>query len=162
MNDFYCEKEPELVAAIHTGQPHPEILAHARACPACSEVVLAASFLRAEKQQAAQELVLPDPGLIWQKSRTLAHKEAMARAIRPIRWAWTCAGVVAVLASPWLVFQLLQVTGPQNQWVRSFLAFDGTMFAAFTPIILLSMTGTLIFIALSSWYMLREESATRK
>ena len=83
---------------------------------------------------------------------------ALMKAILPIRIARTCAYVLAILASPWLAFQL---TNPPA-WMPSlglkrFLWTDGPWLTAFTGTNLIGFTLTLVFVGLSSWYMLREK-----
>jgi hypothetical protein len=110
MKEPYCEKEPEVVAAL-CGRSHDAgILDHAHSCPVCSEVLLVSEFLRKSTQLATYELsTLPDAALIWRKAQVLAREEALTRATLPIRIARISALVVAVLAAPWLILEFHQL-----------------------------------------------------
>ena len=153
-----CEKEEQVAAALCGASPNAEILAHARSCPVCFEVLLVSEFLREETGFAQHELsALPDAGLIWRKAQALAREKALARATLPIRIARICAAVVAVLAVPWLIFESrplwpviaeLWPIHPSPTNLPSDLSQSALLFA---------VTGTLICIGLGSWFMLRED-----
>jgi hypothetical protein len=159
MNEAYCEKEQQVVAALYGRSTDAEILGHARSCPVCSEVVLVAEFLRECTQIATHELSdLPDAGLIWRKAQALAREKALARVALPIRIARISALVVAVLAAPWLIVESHRLwPWMADLWPRNLSStnrlwpsdLNGTA-------LLLAITGTLVC-TLSAWYMLREE-----
>jgi hypothetical protein len=110
MNRSDCEKEPQILEAIRSGDASPDIVAHAQTCPTCSEIWLVASFLREETNLAAHEVnTLPDPGLIWRKAQGRAREQALAKATLPIRIMRTCAIVLAIFAMPWLISPLTHV-----------------------------------------------------
>ncbi|MBZ5681728.1 MAG: hypothetical protein LAO24_16650 [Acidobacteriia bacterium] len=159
MNEPYCEKERQVIAAFCGGQRDPEILAHAQTCPVCSEVLLVSESLQKEMALAEHELAaLPDAGLIWRKARALAREEALARATRPIQLVRTCAYVAAAFAAVWLGSAFPPTAGWPDLSLKN-LGSGGHLWPAAlggTPL-LLGLTGTLIFVGLSSWYMLREE-----
>jgi hypothetical protein len=56
MNEHFCEKEQQVVAALCGSSRDGEILGHAGRCPVCSEVLLVSEFLRESTQLAAHEL----------------------------------------------------------------------------------------------------------
>lgn len=160
MNEPSCEKEQQLVAAVFDGSRDPELFGHARNCPICSEVLLVTEFLREDMRLSTFELsTLPDPVLIRQKAQALSREIALARATLPIRIARICAFVVAVLATPWIVLEASQLW----PWVVD--VWPGHLQSTNPPwpsdlnesTLLLAITGTLICIGLSSWYILREE-----
>jgi hypothetical protein len=173
MKKDYCEKEQDLVAALHRGTLNAEILGHAASCTICSEVLLVAEFLRAESASLDRELQLPDATVIWRRAQAKAREKALAKATLPIRIARTCAYALAILAAPWIV---LEFSG-RPSWLpdlglRHLVSIDLTSInltsieltsmnanwlAALTGTMLVGITVTLLGIALSSWYMLREE-----
>ena len=159
MNEAFCEKEQQIVAALCGGSRDAEILGHARSCPVCSEVLLVAELLRESTQIASHGLGgLPDAGLIWRKAQSLAHEKALVRATLPIRLAKISAFVVAVLAAAWLILESHQLwPWMANLWPRH-LSFTNRLWPADLngTALLLAITGTL-FCTLSAWYMLREE-----
>jgi hypothetical protein len=155
-----CEKEERVAAALCGASPNTEILAHARSCPVCSEILLVTGFLREEASLAQHELsTLPDAGLIWRKTQALAREKALARATLPIRIARVCASVLAILAAPWLLLESHQLP----PWMKDLWPRDFSFIASFwssdlnQTAVLLALTGTLVCVGLGSWYMLRED-----
>jgi hypothetical protein len=153
-----CEKEEQVAATLCGASPNTEILAHARSCPVCFELLLVAGLLREQTTLAQRELsTLPDAGLIWRKAQALAREKALARATLPIRIARICASVLAILAAPWLILESRPLwPGIAELWPihpsPTNLPSDLNQTA-----LLLAVTGTLVLIGLSSWYMLRED-----
>jgi hypothetical protein len=159
MNEVYCERERQVVAALCGSSLDAEILSHARCCPVCSEVLLVGEFLRESTQLATHELsAMPDAGLIWRKAQAMAREKGLARATLPIRIARISAFVIAVLAAPWLILEAHQL----RPWIADFwpghLSFTNRLWPADLneTALLLAITGTLVC-TLSAWYMLREE-----
>jgi hypothetical protein len=188
MTEDYCEKEQALVAALQSaalrsarshggitrgGIINDELLAHAASCPICSEVLLVTAFLRQEFQHddsasLDREFQTPDAAMIWRKAQARAREQALARATLPIRVARTCAGVLAILALPWVGLGFSQRPawltslgltdlGSTNLGITHLVALNGNWLTALSRLTLLGMTATLFGIVLSSWYMLREE-----
>jgi hypothetical protein len=158
MKENDCAKEQELVAALHDGTLNTELLSHAGSCTVCADVLRVAAFLHEESASLDRELRLPDATVIWRKAQARAREKAFAKATLPIRIARTCAYVMAVLAAPWIVLEF----SARPSWLpdlglRHLASIDGNRLAALTGTMLVGMTATLLGIALSSWYMLREE-----
>jgi hypothetical protein len=160
MNEDFCEKEQQVIAALCGSSRDAEILGHARSCPVCSEVLLVAEILRESRQLATHELsALPDPALIWRKAQALAREKALVRVTLPIRIARISAFVVAVLAAPWLILESHQLwPWMADLWPRHLLSTNRLWPSDLNEIALpLAITSTLVCIGLSAWYMLREE-----
>jgi len=158
MNVHDCAREQTLVAALRSGTLHDELLAHAGSCPVCSEVLLVTEFLRDESTALNRELSTPDASMIWRKAQARAREKALARATLPIRVARTCAYALAILAAPWMIVELSRRPwGLQTFGLARLTSMDGAWLAALTGTMLVGMTATFLGIALSSWYMLREE-----
>jgi|SRR5579863_6076783 len=158
MDRDYCEHEERVVAAVRGGFFDTEILGHAHDCPVCSEVLRITELFREESKLAGHELsTLPDAGLIWQKAQAAARQKAIAEATLPIRLVRTCAYGVAILSAPWLVFESFRLwPGWVNSWPR--LAANQVWATASNEAALVAgIAGTLVCIAVSSWYILREE-----
>ena len=159
MNEAFCEKEQQIVAALFGGSRDAEILGHARSCPVCSEVLLVVELLRKSTQIATHELSgLPDAGLIWRKAQSLAREKALVRATLPIRLAKIFAIVVAVPAASWLILESHQLwSWMAKLWPRH-LSFTNRLWPSDlnATALLLAITGALVC-TLSAWYMLREE-----
>jgi hypothetical protein len=156
-----CEREPEILAATRLGQMSPDLQTHARECPACSELSAVSALLQEASVLSAQEYeILPPADFLWQKARERARQTAAAKALRPIRWM-TAFAVVAFAAFP-----ALGVLSPfERQWFARWFAFLDTTFSglfgslsAFSgPTVLLGCSSMLLFLALSSWCVLRSE-----
>lgn len=160
MNEHYCEKEQQVAASLRCGLCPPELREHARQCPVCSEVMLVAEFLREETNLAQHELsTLPDAALVWRRAQALAREKALVRATLPIRIVRISGFVVAVLAAPRLILE----SRPLWPWMADLWPRHLSSTIRLWPsdlnetALLLAITGTIICIGLSSWYMLREE-----
>jgi hypothetical protein len=160
MSEHNCEQEQQVAAALCSGACTPELREHARTCPVCSEVMLVSGFLREEASLARHELsTLPDATLIWRKAQALAREKALARATLPIRIARISALVLAVLAAPWLIVESRELRPwIANLWPRHLLSTNQLWPSDLNQTaLLLAITGTVISIGVSSWYMLRED-----
>jgi hypothetical protein len=158
MRQQSCDKEQVVAAAFHRGALTAELLAHAGGCPVCSDVLLVAQFLQEDSVHLEHELRTADASAIWARAQTMAREKALARAILPIRIARTCAYALAVLAAPWIAFEIsLLPPWLPNLGLKHLFAVDGTALAGLTETTLAGITVMFICIALSSWYMLRTE-----
>jgi len=159
MNPGFCERESQVVATIRSGVADLEMLSHARACPTCSEVLLVSAFLSECAVLSEPECAsLPDPALIWRKAQALARQKALAKATGPIRLITSCACLVAAFATGWLAF----VIRPLLSWPGPPLGSFGYVDRLWPGVLnetalVLGFSGTLILLALSSWYMLRAD-----
>jgi hypothetical protein len=184
MNQSVCKREPEILQAVRHGDASPDLVAHIRTCPACSELWLVARFLQDETLAVHEVSALPDPGLIWRKAQARAREQALAKATLPIRIMRTCAIVLAIFGMPWLIsplshapgwlhelgfgrFSLNQLWPNPNQgllhqnlispgWTNQ-TWLDQIWVGAFTGAALVGISVTLACIAVGSWYMLREK-----
>jgi hypothetical protein len=160
MNEIYCEKEEQVIAALSGNSRDAAILTHARSCPVCSEVLLVTGFLREEANLARHELnTLPDPALIWRRAQATAREAALVRATLPIRIARISALVVAVFVAPWLIFESRYLQHWMADLWPTHSSSAGQPLSSYSggTTLLLALTGTLICIGLSSWYLLRED-----
>ncbi len=159
MNEHHCEKEQSVVAVLRGGSRDPAILAHARNCPVCSEVMLVTEFLREETNLVQHELnTLPDAALIWRKAEALAREKALARATLPIRITRISAFAVALFAALWLILESRQPgSWAADLWPRHLSFTILWPWNLKEPALLIALTSTLICFGLSSWYMLRED-----
>ena len=99
------------------------------------------------------DLRLPDASSVWRRAEAMAKQQAIARATRPIRVARICAGVVALVALPWLAPALLNSMPTFTHQVGT---VDRILSQA-TGTTLLGAGASLILISLSSWYVLRQQ-----
>jgi len=167
MNRVICEREDQTAAVIRSGTIGDDIgdhtAAHAQRCPVCAEILLVGEFLHANAALAHHErTTLPDPAILWQKARRQATQQAVRRAVRPIRFMKIIA-CVAFACAPWLRSLLPMARELAVPWSKAFdlnLAFLSKPWPAtagqLTFLVGLSGT-TILLLALSSWYMLRQE-----
>jgi hypothetical protein len=153
MNEHDCDKEQEVAAALAGGASDPAILDHARNCAVCSEILLLAEFLREAAQLAPHEIEnLPDATLVWRKAQAMAREKALARATLPIRVVRTAACAAGVLAAPLLLLESQRLwPSLTNAWLAHLSSASSN-----EPVLLLAITGAILSIALSSWYILRD------
>ncbi len=79
MNVHGCPHETAVAEAARSGRWTDELVAHSHSCVACAEIRLVAGFLRHEALAAAPE-PLPDPGLIWWRSKLESRREVARKA----------------------------------------------------------------------------------
>ena len=90
-----CPEESGVVDAARLDSALPvDLAAHAAACPACSEALIAVSFLL--DASAPEASAVPPAGLVYWKAELRTRRERTEQALRPLRW--TEAGSVGVLA----------------------------------------------------------------
>jgi hypothetical protein len=165
MMPYHCEREPEIVAAARLGQMIPELQTHARECPVCSELVSVAAWLKEASALSAPEYeALPSADFLWQKVRERGKQTSVTKALRPIRWM-TAFAVLTIACLPVLgAFSPLvrHVLGQSIATWSGFLATtpfgqSATLSAFDGPALLLGCSSMLLFLALSSWYVLKTE-----
>jgi len=162
MNRAICEREEQTTAAIRSGPVSQEIASHAQHCAACAEILLVGEFLRTNAALPVHEPVpSSSPTFIWQRAQRRATQQAVHRALRPIRFM-TVIACIAFACSPWLRWLLPMGKELSTSWSKAFdldLAFVSKAWPATATeaTLFLGLSGTVILLALSSWYMLREE-----
>jgi predicted anti-sigma-YlaC factor YlaD len=157
MNSF-CEREAETVAALLSGSANAEVESHMQSCQVCLEISLVCKSLRETVDLPERRLnALPDAGLVWRKAQARSREKAIAGATRPILIVKFVSYAVALLFSLWLV----AVGQSQLGFVSTYLGIATTYVERSWPILnealILSSISTLVVIAFSSWYILREE-----
>ena len=90
-----CDREPDILEAVLSGHWPHDVRAHARACPICSDVALAADLLRSEQAEAVHEAPVPTAGQVWWRATMRRRAEASATAARPITLIQGVAGASA-------------------------------------------------------------------
>jgi hypothetical protein len=160
MKEQYCGRDEEVAAAASAGSCDASILAHARSCPICSEILLIAKLLAEDKKLAAHEMSsLPDAITVWRKAQTLAREKAFRWATLPIRAARMVTLAVGATVVPllirrsgrlWLDISDLGIGHVQSAHGVWPVGLGGSL-------LMLSITGAFVLIGLGSWYMLREE-----
>jgi len=103
MSTKSCPYEDAVTAAASSGDWSPELRAHRDGCMTCAELTLVVAALAADAEVLSDEsIALPDPGLIWIRSRLAAREHKFRRATRGIVMVQRAA--VAVAAAIGLAF----------------------------------------------------------
>lgn len=161
MNPPICEREDETSAAARSGMSDPELVRHAENCPACSDIMLVNGLFDQTAPLAGHELsALPDPDLIWRKAQSEARLEALRLAVRPIRWMKSVA-LIAFACSPWLrliipIGRELVISGSKRLDSAHLELSNISLSTSTETTIVFGLSGTILLLGLSTWYMLRE------
>jgi hypothetical protein len=106
MNQKHCEREPEIVEALHTGIWREDLRRHADSCQACAETL----FLAQSLLQTAARMALhtpPDAGQVWRKAREQAREAALKRASRLFNLMRAAGLVYGLVLATWCVYGFL-------------------------------------------------------
>ena len=102
----------------------PDLVAHARACDVCRDVVAVAIAMRADEARVEAEIiaasprhqsVVPDATLVWWRAQLRAHEDAARTAARPIAMVQGIGIGIGLVAA----VSLGRVAWP---WIRAYLA----------------------------------------
>lgn len=162
MNPPICEREAETSAAALSGILDQAISRHAENCPACSDILLVSGLFHQTIALAESEpSALPPPDWIWRQARLEARQEVLRLAVRPIRLMKIVA-LIAFACSPWLRLMMpigreLFIAGSRTVDSALVLLSDISLSTSTETTILLGLSGVVLLLGLSSWYVLREE-----
>jgi len=158
MNNHSCQQEQNVAAALRAGTLDATLLAHAAACPVCSDVLLVTEVLQKDRASLERDLHVPDAAVLWKKAQARAKEQALAKATLPIRIVRICACILAFVAAPSILIELSH--GPAwlpDLGLKHLSSIDANWLAALTGTTVLGIAATILCLGLSSWYMLREE-----
>lgn len=162
MNPPICEREAETSAAARSGILDQAISRHAENCPACSDILLVSGLFHHTMPLAEHEMsALPPPDLVWRQARLEGRQEVLRLALRPIRLMKIVA-LIAFACSPWLRLMIpigreLFLSGSRTLESALVSHANISLSTSTEATILLGLSGTVLLLGLSSWYMLREE-----
>jgi len=162
MNPPICEREDETSAAALSGILDPEIAEHAHNCATCSDILLVSDLFHQTTPPAEHELsAVPHPDLIWREAQSRARHEVLRLALRPIRLMKIIA-LIAFACSPWLRLMIplgrdLFLSGSRTLDSALGLLSKTSLSPSTEVTILVGLSGTILLLGLSTWYMLREE-----
>ncbi|MDR3725582.1 MAG: hypothetical protein P4K86_00930 [Terracidiphilus sp.] len=106
MNQRHCEREPEIVEALHTGAWREDLRRHADSCRACAET----RFLAQSLLQTAARMALhtpPDASQVWRKAREEAREVTLKRASRLFNLMRTAGLAYGLVLAAWCVHGFL-------------------------------------------------------
>jgi hypothetical protein len=102
MQNQTCPHEAAVLEARRSGQWAASLSAHFDSCPHCREAARLASWVRTLAEIPVHR-PLPDPDLLWIKSRLFSRQAAVDRAMQPLVLGDTLArAVVGAFAAAWL------------------------------------------------------------
>ena len=162
MNPPVCEREAETSAAARSGILDQAISRHAENCPACSDILLVTGLFHQTMSLAEHEpSTLPPPDLIWRQARLEARQEVLRLAMRPIRLMKIVA-LIAFACSPWLRLMIpigreVFIAGTRTLDSALVLLSNISLSTSTEATILLGLSGMVLLLGLSSWFMLREQ-----
>jgi hypothetical protein len=156
MTPQICETEHAVLAALQSGNLSGDLLVHLETCPLCSEMAMTVEELRPEAARLEESLKPPDPAIIFRGAQQRAREEALARATLPIRITLACTVVVSILSAPWLIAYLMKLPW-ELPLLRPVYFLQRNLPDTLPGSLVIGMTATLLCIALSSWFILREE-----
>jgi hypothetical protein len=156
MTPQICEKEQAVLAALQNGNLGGGLLVHLETCPLCSEMAMTVEVLRPEAARLEESLKPPDPAIIFRRAQQCAREEALARATLPIRITLACTAFVSILSAPWLVAYCMRLPW-ESLLLRPVYFLQRNLPDALPGSLVIGMAATLVCVALSSWFVLREE-----
>ena len=153
-----CENEQSVLAALRTGTLRGELAEHVENCEACREVVLVALCLKEEIAPDAAKVRLPEAAFVWRRAQEQSRAQAIEKATLPIRYAHLAAYCVALLGAVWVLAAFPAI----RSWILDlgfeFLpSLDHLWPAAFSGNMLAGIGASFGCIAVSSWYVLRQD-----
>lgn len=107
MNQKRCEREPEIVEALHTGVWREDLRAHTDSCRACAETLFLAQSLLQTAVHFAQHTP-PDANQVWRKAREQAREAALKRASRLFDLMRAAGLVYGLVLAAWCVHGFLE------------------------------------------------------
>jgi hypothetical protein len=103
MQNEICSHEAEVIKAQRSGRWENSLAAHYDSCPHCREAVRVAGWMQTLAATTAKHRALPDPELLWIKSRLFGRQAAAERALQPLWVGDTLArAIVGAFATAWL------------------------------------------------------------
>ena len=152
MNQFYCEKEEEIIEALRCGSLNTALERHASSCAICSDTVAVAKFLQSESDGVAAP-VLPDPDYIWWMGQLASKQMAVERATRSIALVRKISYIGLSAATGWLV----SAPGHLRSIASAFSKHEIWSSGGLRESAVLMAVGTLVFTLLGSLFFVRSE-----
>jgi hypothetical protein len=150
MNQFYCEKEEEIIEALRCGSLDTALERHASDCAICSDTVALTKFLQSGSVAAP---VLPDSDYIWWMGQLASKRMAVDRATRSIALVRKISYLGLSAAAVWLVL----APGHLRSIASAFSKHEIWSSGGLRESTLLMAIGTLFFTLLGSLFFARSE-----
>ena len=156
MKPSFCGRESEVIAALLNDTLPSDLSAHVHGCEACSEIMQVTHALQ-EVTSVAASLRPPDARVVWRRAQSLAHEEAITKAMQPIRIARIGSLVATASALFWLVLKLPPIFSSVPDLASRFRIAGLSFSNAAIATLLFATVGGLSLITFGSWYVLRQE-----
>ena len=149
-----CPRESDVLDAIASARwPHRvdrELADHVAACAVCGDVAVVADAMRADRQAAWQDAVVPPSGQVWWRAEMRARQEAVRAASRPITVA---SGIAAVLTVALSIAAIGFAWPSIRRYVSSIEIANGQMMGSPFALPLLVALGALVVLTPLALYL---------
>ena len=150
MNQFYCEKEEEIIEALRCASLDTALEGHASNCPICADTVAVTKLLQSGSVATP---VLPDPDYIWWMGQLASKQMAVERATRSIAQVKKASYLGVSAAALWLILAPGHLRSIASALSKHEIWFSGGLRES----ALLMAVGALFFTFLGSLYFARSE-----
>ena len=124
MNQFYCDKEREIIEALRCGSLSAELQRHASNCAICSDTVAVSEFLQSDVAEAPE---LPNSDYIWWMGQLASKQMAVERAtrsiaqVRRVSYLGITAGALYLIFAPGNLRSILSAFSGHQMWLSGVL-----------------------------------------
>ena len=150
MNQFYCEKEKEIIQAFRCGTLSTELERHASCCAICADTVAVSKFLQSDGVAVP---MLPDSDFIWWMGQLASKQIAVERATRSIALVKKTSYIAISTAALWLIL----APGHLRSIASALSKYEMWPGGGLRESALLMAVGALFFTLLGSLYFARSE-----
>ena len=150
MNQFYCEKEEEIIEALRCASLDTALEGHASNCPICADTVAVTKLLQSGSVATP---VLPDPDYIWWMGQLASKQMAVERATRSITLVRKISYLGLSAAALWLILAPGHVQSIASAFSKHEIWSSGGLRES----ALLMAIGTLFVTLLGSLFFARSE-----
>ena len=145
MDQFYCDKEREIIQALRCGSLSGDLQSHASSCTICSDTVAVSEFLQADVAEAPE---LPNPDYVWWMGQLASKQMAVERATRSIVQVRRISYLGITAAALWLIL----APGDMRSILSAFSGHQIWSSGSLGGSALLTGMGALFFALLGSLY----------
>ena len=150
MNQFYCEKEEQIVAELRSAPLDTALARHVSSCVICSDAAAVSELLRAEVTALPS---LPEPDFLWWKAELQRKQMAVERATRSIMLVRKISYLGIGAAMLWLAFS----AGQSPSFISILSKLEIASAVGLRGSALVAGVGALLLILWGSLYLVRSE-----
>lgn len=149
MNPKHCEREPEIVEALHANVWHEDLSLHVESCQACAETRILTQALLQDAARMAHR-TSPDASQVWRRAREQAREAALKRASRLFDLLRAAGFVYGLVLAAWCGHGL---------WMRGDQHFLPAGNGVVAGTVVLGALVALACMLLGLWYMACDDRA---